>query len=64
MAADMFRLNTKTGKSTLDGGADRGIPLVKPENEEDWIEDLREFSDRDFGNDEDEGPDRRRDPLR
>jgi len=28
-----------------------------------WLEDLREFSDRDFGEEEDEA-DRRRDPLR
>lgn len=35
------------------------------EDDDSWLEDLAEFSDRDFGGNEDEGgPDRRRDPLR
>lgn len=41
------------------------VPRVELEDDDSWLNDLAEFSDRDFGNDEDEGgPDRRRDPLR
>jgi hypothetical protein len=60
---------------SVDGGEGRGIPLGGQDNrpptgynsleDDSWIEDLREFSDRDFaGDDETGGPDRRRDPLR
>jgi hypothetical protein len=62
------------GIGAVDGGKGRGVPLggsdVRPptgynaDNEDEWVEDLREFSDRDFGDEEDGGPDRRRDPLR
>ena len=38
---------------------------VELEDDDSWLSDLTDFSDRDFGGDEDEGgPDRRRDPLR
>lgn len=68
------RRTTKRGIGTVDGGEGRGVPLggrdtQRPTGynfmEDDaWIEDLEEFSDRDFGSDGDGGPDRRRDPLR
>lgn len=72
----MFTRKIKlTGRGAVDGGEGRGIPLggqdarrprgYNADDDTDWIEDLREFSDRDFGGaEEEEGPDRRRDPLR
>lgn len=70
----MFGQKAKQG--SVDGGEGRGVPLggqdKRPptgyqslEDDDSWIEDLRDFSDRDFtGDEEGEGPDRRRDPLR
>ena len=37
---------------------------VELEDDDSWLDDLANFSDRDFGEEEDGGPDRRRDPLR
>jgi len=59
---DMFRRLAKSGgPGTLERNPKRDESL----DDENWLEDLRAFSDRDFGSDEEEeGPDRRRDPLR
>jgi hypothetical protein len=38
---------------------------VELEDDDGWLSDLADFSDRDFAGEEDQGgPDRRRDPLR
>jgi hypothetical protein len=69
------RRTTKSGIGSVDGGAGRGVPLGGRDTrrptgynfmeDDGWIEDLEEFSDRDFaGGDGEGGPDRRRDPLR
>ena len=44
------------------GNDNEKAPEQEDENK-DWLKDLRDFSDRDFGEDE-EDPERRRDPLR
>ena len=72
----MFGRKAKQGaRGSVDGGEGRGVPLGGQDNrpptgynsldDDTWIEDLREFSDRDFGGEEEGGgPERRRDPLR
>ena len=63
----MFRRRaSSTGK--VDGGEGRGIPLGghderPPTGYREVDDDLKEITDRDFG-DEDDPADRRRDPLR
>jgi hypothetical protein len=53
------------GRGIALGGHDRRPPTGYNVQEDEWIEELREFSDRDFAGDEEGGgPDRRRDPLR
>ena len=66
----------KATHGSVDGGEGRGVPLggqdKRPptgynslEDDDSWIDDLRDFSDRDLaGDEEDGGPERRRDPLR
>ena len=71
----MFGRRAKqTGTGAVDGGEGRGVPLgghdERPAtgynwlDDDDWLDDLRDFSDRDFGGEDEGGPDRRRDPLR
>jgi hypothetical protein len=70
----MFGRKTTSGTGAVDGGAGRGVPLGGRDErrptgynwleDDGWLDDLAEFSDRDFSQDDDGGPDRRRDPLR